>query len=171
MNIVLILGTARAKRRSEAVAKVIESKLTAAGHEVSFVDVRAHVTSAVTVPPWGEGGADEVPTAWSNIAQQAEVFIHVLPEYNRGYPGEWKLLVDSTNLNHFADKPAYLVGVSNGVFGGARVVEHVQPVLWELGQKLSGVLYISQAGKVFDTEGHITDEQTMKRVDEFIAKV
>ncbi len=172
MNIALILGTARNGRRSEAVAGVVLQKLSTAGHQPTLVDVREHITSAATTPPWGTGGVDEAPTKWLAIASAAEAFIHIMPEYNHGYPGEWKLLVDSLGQKIYQDKPAYVVGVSNGPFGGARVVEHVQPVLWELGQKLStNVLYISNAGKIFSEAGELIDETTAERIDNFVAKL
>jgi hypothetical protein len=48
-----------------------------------------------------------------------------------GYPGEWKLLVDKLK-KEYRRKPAGLIGVSDGLNGGARVIEQVKPILIDL---------------------------------------
>lgn len=70
---------------------------------------------------------------------QADGIVIVTPEYNRGYPGLLKYVLD-TNLKEYIHKAVGICGVSAGGFGGARVIENLLPVLRELG--LVTILYI-----------------------------
>jgi hypothetical protein len=56
----------------------------------------------------------------------------VAPEYNHGYSGLLKHVLDSC-LQEYFHKAAGIVGVSAGPFGGARVIENMLPVMRELG--------------------------------------
>ena len=63
---------------------------------------------------------------------RADALVLVVPEYNHGYPGLLKHVLD-TNLKEYIHKAAGVVGVSAGVFGGARAIQNLIPVLRELG--------------------------------------
>lgn len=157
LSIPVVLGTARKNRKSERVAKFICKHLQDKG-DVSpqLVDVREHIYDATT-PPWGDGGASESPTVWKDIIEQADALILVVPEYNHGYPGELKMLLDSL-YNEYTGKPVGVCGVSSGGFGGTRVVEHITPVLLELGMKpVKQSMYVSHVKDVLDEDGHADD--------------
>jgi NAD(P)H-dependent FMN reductase len=132
LSLPVILGTARSGRESKRAAAFIVNQLREDERFTpQLVDVRDHAPS-VTVPPWGEGGANEQPTQWQHIARDAHGFIIVTPEYNHGYPGELKLLLDAL-FEEYQNKPVGICGVSGGGFGGSRVVDHIKPVLIEFG--------------------------------------
>ena len=57
---------------------------------------------------------------------RADALVLVAPEYNRGYPGLLKHVLD-TNLKEYIHKAAGVVGVSAGVFGGARMIQNLHP--------------------------------------------
>ena len=63
---------------------------------------------------------------------RADALVMVAPEYNHGYPGLLKHVLD-TNLKEYIHKAVGIVGVSGGVFGGARVIQNLIPVMRELG--------------------------------------
>jgi hypothetical protein len=63
---------------------------------------------------------------------RADALVIVAPEYNHGYPGLLKHVLD-TNLKEYIHKAAGIVGVSAGIFGGARAIQNLIPVLRELG--------------------------------------
>ena len=128
MHITVLTGTARADNASQRVTRALADALTAHTDAVTTVAVGDVLTTAATLPPWGEGGADTNPTKWKEIVATTDRFVFVLPEYNHSYPGEWKLLMDSL-FDEYKGKTAYVAAVSNGQFGGTRVMEHVLPVL------------------------------------------
>ncbi len=164
LNIPIILGTARKGRQSDKVANYVLSKAKEYGFESQLIDVKDFQKDNFTVPAWEPQAKDE---AWRKIAQSADAFIFVLPEYNHGYPGEFKLLLDKL-YEEYNHKPVGLCGVSGGRLGGARVVEHIKPVLIEL-QMLP--IYISlnfsNIQALFDEEGNITDNKFEDRVTKF----
>ena len=158
----VVLGTAREGRVSERVARAVTKEVgTLPEVTTQLVDVKNHLYTA-TVPPWGSGGADERETEWKRIASRADGFVFVVPEYNFGYPGELKLLLDSLYAS-YEKKPALVCGVSVGVFGGRYLVEHVRPVLTQLGMvTIHGGVYVTNAEKHFDEQGVCTNLKCME---------
>ena len=171
MRITTVLGTARTDNKSQYVAQVVHQAFEAQD-DVSavHVDVKDHVSKATSIPDWGTDGLDEGLTKWKEIAEKSDGFVFVLPEYNRGYPGEWKLLVDATS-KPYRGKPVAIVGVSSGIFGGSRVIEHVKTVLVELGLVVvKTVLFVGTVENKFDKNGELTDEKEKERLLKFVEK-
>lgn len=169
MNITIVLGTARQERNSEHVANALNTSFQQKEDiRATLVDTREVVKVPHTIPAWVES---DIYKDWREIAKNTDVFIHVLPEYNHGYPGEWKLLVDSA-LDEYKGKKAYIVGVSGGIFSGVRVADHVKPVLVELGVYVEKKgLYIGNVKQVFDETGTLKDQAVNKRLNEFVDQV
>lgn len=170
-HIPVVLGTARAERSSEkvahAVANIIESM---DGYSTELVDVKDHVSEAITIPPWGTGGADEKSTAWKEIVEKSHAIVLIVPEYNHSFPGELKLLLDSL-WDDYKDKAVGLVGVSKGTLGAARVIDHIKPVLIELKlHPIREAVYVAKVKEAVDDNHSFTDdkfnEYTKKMVDE-----
>ena len=123
----VILGTARKQRRSENVAEYVYTIVQCFPCRTKLIDVADFVTCPRTIPPW-EKESKKIMSPWQKVAKKADGFIIVTPEYNHGYPGELKLLLDMA-FQEYEKKPVALVGVSEGGFGGVRVIEHLQPIL------------------------------------------
>lgn len=104
----------------------------------------------------------------------ADHYIFISPEYNGSFPGALKLLFD-TGKTHalWWHKKAMLVGVSTGRAGNLRGMDHLAGVLNHVKVTvLPNQLPISSVDKLIDAEGHFSDENTLKAVnqqlDEFI---
>lgn len=140
-NVPIILGTGREGRESELVAsKALEHLVEKENFDAELIDVR-NFSSGVTVPPWEES---LVYGPWRKRAEDAHGFIIVSPEYNHGYPGELKIFLDSA-YKEYDRKPVILVGVSNGSFGGARMIENLKPVLLRMGMVvINSVVYVPE---------------------------
>lgn len=156
----VILGSGRVGRQSEKVARAVAQILAAYdGIEVELIDVRDY-THGHTIPPWEE---NEITRPWREIVAKADGFLIVTPEYNHGYPGELKMLLDQ-ELKAYVGKPVVLCGVSDGGFGGTRVVENLLPVLRELGLIASWYsIYVSDV-KNFPTDPDQVDERFTEKV-------
>jgi len=108
---------------------------------------------------------------FSEAVERADALIIVSPEYNHSFPGLLKHVLDSC-LKEYIHKPAGIVGVSAGIFGGARVIEHFQPVLRELG--LVSIFWDVNFGsihKVFDQSGRLMDDAYIRRTDKFLGEL
>lgn len=172
VNVTLVLGTARDDRKSERVARYLEHLFdTQKETTLTFVDVKDHITSPQTIPPWGTGGVGEKPTSWQQIATDTDAFVFILPEYNHGYPGEWKLLIDLL-YDEYKGKRAYIVGVSKGIFGGVRVADHVKPVLVALGLVVQkAALYVGNVESALAADGTLKDAALRGRATKFVDTV
>ena len=119
----VLLGTAREGRNSEKVAHLVLEELgKCPSVETELVDVREYLFSKTA--RFAEEG-NSAATKWHDVALRAHAFVWVVPEYNRGYPGEFKLMLDAL-YSEYAKKPVAFVGVSDGALGGARVVEQLK---------------------------------------------
>ncbi|BAS59633.1 NADPH-dependent FMN reductase [Leptolyngbya boryana NIES-2135] len=160
----VILGTSRQGRQSELVARfVVEQVAARDGVETELVDIR---TIAIAVDDAGESIKN---SQFSATMERADGLIIVVPEYNHGYPGLLKHVLD-TCLKEYIHKAVGLCGVSAGAFGGTRVIQNLLPVMRELGLVTTFYdLNFSNVQSLFDEMGHLIDEATqIRRLDRFL---
>ncbi|TML46872.1 MAG: NAD(P)H-dependent oxidoreductase [Actinobacteria bacterium] len=159
----VILGTPRRGRMSEHAAKLLHAETAKRqGVETELVDV---ASLPIPVDDAGETAKDP---AFSEAMNRADALVIVAPEYNHGYPGLLKHVLD-TNLEEYIHKAAGIVGVSAGVFGGARVIQNLIPVLRELG--LVSIFWDVNFTTVqtrFDDSGKLLDESFLPRIEKFL---
>ena len=163
MFIPVILGTARAGRQSEKVANYILKETKSAGFESELIDVRDYRIDATD-------NTQTSPQAkkLSQKMEKADAFIIVTPEYNHGYPGELKMMMDML-YDQYARKPVGFCGVSAGGLGGARVVEQLRQVVAELHMvSIREALYFPAVQNLFDEKGAIKDGSYKGRVKSFL---
>ena len=108
---------------------------------------------------------------FSETVARADGLVLVVPEYNHGYPGLLKHVLDS-NLKEYIHKAVGVRGVSAGGLGGPRVIENLLPVLRKLG--LVTIFWdgnFSGAQELFDGQGKILDNAYVKRIDKFLGEL
>jgi NAD(P)H-dependent FMN reductase len=159
----VILGTPRRGRMSENAARLLHAIVEKRrGVETELIDV---ATLGITVDDAGESAKDE---AFSEAMNRADALVIVAPEYNHGYPGLLKHVLD-TNLKEYVHKAVGVVGVSAGIFGGARVIQNLIPVLRELGLvTIFWDVNFTTVGTRFDESGKLLDESFLPRIDMFL---
>jgi len=162
----VILGTTRQGRASENVAKFVFEELGKRdGVETELIDIRD-----IALPADDEGESIK-DARFSAAVARADGLVIVTPEYNHGFPGSLKRVLD-TNLKEYIHKAAGICGVSAGGFGGTRAIQALLPVLRELG--LVTIFWdgnFSGAHKLFDADGKLQDESYVKRVDKFLKEL
>jgi NAD(P)H-dependent FMN reductase len=162
----VILGTSRKGRASENVAKFVFGEVQKReGVETELIDIRQ-----LDFPTDDAGEAIKLPS-FSAAIERADGIVIVTPEYNHGYPGLLKHVLDS-NLKEYIHKAVGICAVSAGGFGGTRVIENLLPVLRELG--LVTIFWdgnFSGAQKLFDADGKILDTAYEKRIDKFLGEL
>lgn len=170
LNIPIILGSVREGRKSEAPAKYILQKVIAAGYKsqlVDFKEIPLPFYNAPTVPVvyFKTRYPNENAQKWSDIARAADAFIIVTPEYNHGYPAVLKNALDWLYLE-FEKKPFGLVGVSNGTVAGARMIEHLRPIIGNFNaMAIRETVMLGPIDKIFDTDGKLLDDSVNKKID------
>jgi NAD(P)H-dependent FMN reductase len=158
----VILGTPRQGRMSEHAARLIHERLTQRhGIETELLDV-----ATLPIPTDDAGEAAKDP-AFADTMNRADALVLVAPEYNRGYPGLLKHVLD-TNLTEYIHKAVGVVGVSAGIFGGARVIENLLPVLRELGLvTIFWDVNVNNVRSRFDEDGSLLDDSFLA-IDKFL---
>ena len=162
----VILGTVRKGRASENVARfVFEEVSKREGVTTQLIDL---CDMEIAMDDAGEAIKD---AEFSATIARADGLVLVVPEYNHGYPGMLKHVLDS-NLKEYIHKAVGICGVSAGGFGGTRVIENLLPVMRELG--LVTIFWdgnFSGAQKLFESDGKLLDQSYVKRIDKFLGEL
>jgi NAD(P)H-dependent FMN reductase len=162
----VILGTTRMGRMSLRPAQLVAAELgKRGGVETDLIDI------AKLPVPTNDAGEAIKQADFSAKMDRADALVVVSPEYNHGYPGLLKHVLDSC-LKEYIHKAVGIVGVSAGPFGGTRVIENLLPVMRELGLvTIFWDVNFSSVHKVFADDGRLLDESYIRRIDKFLEEL
>lgn len=166
LYIPVVLGTARRGRMSAHVANLLVEDLRARPEvETELIDI-----AQLKLPVDDAGEAIKDPSYAARM-NRADGLVIVSPEYNHGYPGLLKHVLDSC-LKEYIHKAVGVAGVSAGPFGGTRVIEGLLPVLRELGLvTIFWDVNFSKVHKTFDEGGQLLDQAFRPRIDKFMKEL
>jgi NAD(P)H-dependent FMN reductase len=163
----VLLGTNRQGRQSEHVAKWLIKRIErrdGGDIETSLFDTRDF---ALPQDDYGTELKDQFPE-WRDAVTRADGLIIVAPEYNHGYPGVLKSVLDLL-LKEYIHKAVAIVGVSAQVWGGTRVIEALVHTVRELGLAVTFTdLNFPRVFEKFDETGNLTDTAYEKRAADFL---
>jgi len=163
MYISIILGTARKGRQSEKVADFMLKEVIKNNLEGEIIDVRDFRIGATD-------NTGELPQT-KKLAEKinkADALVIISPEYNHGYPGELKMMLDLL-YKEYAHKPVGFCGVSSGALGGVKAVEQLRLVSIGYGMvPIREAVYFSGVQNLFDQSGNIKDESYSARIKVFL---
>src|SRR5918999_3956072 len=161
----IILGTNRKERKSVFVAKWLTEEMGKRTEiETRLFDVKDF---AVPQDDYGTGIKDDFPE-WRDAIIRADGLVVVSPEYNHGYPGALKSVLDLL-LKEYIHKAVAFVGISAGPWGGARVIEALVPMVRELGLAVTFTdLNFPLVQDKFDSEERLLDSAYEKRARDFL---
>jgi NAD(P)H-dependent FMN reductase len=166
LYIPVILGTVRKGRMSEFAARLVYTELT------RRPDVETELIDISSLPlPVDDAGEAIKDAGFSSRVNRADALVIVSPEYNHGYSGLLKHVLDSC-LKEYIHKAVGIVGVSAGPFGGARSIEDLLPVMRELGLvTIFWDVNFSSVRNVFDVTGNLLDKAYLSRIDKFLKEL
>lgn len=158
-KVLIIVGTSRAARRSYSAAKFVEK----VGQEFPEIETLWADPLDFNLPNDGNDEGFKDPK-YTELVRQADAFFIVSPEYNHGYPGSLKRLLDS-ELKLYIHKPVAFAGVSDGRWGGVRAIELLVGVVREMGMISTFTdVQFPEVQNLFDEKGEILDEKYIERV-------
>jgi NAD(P)H-dependent FMN reductase len=162
----VILGTARAGRMSAHAARLVESQLAKySGVESELIDI-----AQLPLPTDDAGEAIKNP-GFSAKMERSDALVIVSPEYNHGYSGLLKHVLDSC-LKEYIHKAVGIVGVSAGSFGGTRTIQNLLPVMRELGLvTIFWDVNFCKVQDVFKADGSLRDQAYLRRIDKFLEEL
>lgn len=154
----IIAGTDRPGSSTLKLSKYIQGIYKNLGEDVEIIDlveVKEHLN---TGPHYGK---DEpgIRTYLDKIAQ-SEGLIMVCPEYNGSLPGILKYFIDHWRFpESFEYRPVCFVGLSAGMFGGLRPVEHLQQIFsYRNAFMFPERVFVMASHKVIGADGNVQDE-------------
>lgn len=162
----VILGTVRSGRMSERAAHLVTEEIgKRAGVETELIDI------AKLPLPTHDAGEAIKHAEFASKMERADAIVIVSPEYNHGYCGLLKHVLDSC-LQEYIHKAVGIVGVSAGPFGGSRVIQNLLPVMRELGLvTIFWDVNFSSVQGVFSPEGTLLDASYVRRIDKFLKEL
>jgi len=165
LNIPILLGTNRQLRKSVHAANWLKSEVEKRSDiDTVFFDV---TDFALPQDNYGQEIKRQFPE-WHNAIVQADGLIIVTPEYNHGYPGTLKAVLDLL-LREYVHKAVAFVGVSAGPWGGTRVIEAMVPMVRELGLAVTfSDLNFPFVQNTFDETGKLLDAAFEQRAKDFL---
>ena len=165
LYIPVLLGTNRKDRQSEHVARWVYSQLKVREEiETHLFDVRDF---DLPIDDYGTAISGDFPE-WRDAIIKADGLVIVAPEYNHGYPGNLKSVLDLL-LKEYIHKAVAFVGVSAGPWGGTRVIEAMVPMVRELGLAVTFIdLNFPKVQTKFDQGGTLLDSNYENLVTVFI---
>lgn len=161
----VLLGTNRKNRNSVNPAKWLLGEL----QKRPEIETRLFDAGDFAFPQddYGQGIKDLFPE-WRDTIIRADGLVIVTPEYNHGYPGALKAVLDLL-LKEYIHKAVAFVGVSAGPWGGTRVIESMVPMVRELGLVVTFTdLNFPTVQKTFDAAGKLLDPAFEQRAKGFL---
>lgn len=165
LSIPVLVGTNRKMRQSIHAAKWLIDQM----QKRTEIETRLFDAAEFDLPQndYGTGIKDQFPE-WKEAIINADGLIIVTPEYNHGYPGILKSILDLL-LKEYIHKSVALVGVSSGPWGGVRVIESMVPMVRELGLSVTFTdLHFPFVQKTFSNEGELLDPAFEQRAEGFL---
>ena len=157
--ILVLAGTTRAQRHSIKAAQYV----ALIGNSYPELEVQLVDPNDYNFPGDGNDPEGKDPR-YSDVTARADGFFIVTPEYNHSFPGSLKRMLDS-ELGNYIHKPVALAGVSDGNWGGVRVVESLVPAVRAMGMVVTFTsAYFPMIQETFDDTGTPLNDRTERDV-------
>lgn len=155
LDLPVLLGTVRHDRKSEWVARYVVDRLSRRpGVTSRLVDPRDLPFGNLDQREWEMSPQPPAVAAFVQAMARADGFVIVSPEYNYGYPGTLKNMLDAL-YDEWNRKPFALVGVG-GISGGLRMIDNLRQVVAGLGAiAIPAHVPVTFVTKSFTAEGPV----------------
>ncbi len=140
-------------------------------------DARIDIFDIDEIPPFNQDKEDPLPKVVAELKEKirsSDAVLFVTPEYNYSVPGVLKNAIDWASRPYgdsaLDGKPAGIMGASIGSIGTARAQYHLRQMFVFLNVFTFNrpEVMIANAADKFDQNGRLTDEETRKRIREFL---
>jgi NAD(P)H-dependent FMN reductase len=165
LRLPVLLGTNRKERKSVFAAEWLVGEM----QKRDDLEARLFDVADFDLPQrdYGQRIKDAFPE-WREAIVKADGLVIVSPEYNHGYPGPLKAVLDLL-LREYVHKAVGFVGVSAGPWGGTRGIEAMVPMVRELGLAVTFTdLHFPFVQRTFDQAGLLLDPAFEQRAKDFL---
>ena len=167
-HVAVVVGSLRRdslnRRMAHALGRI-------AGGRLAFDEV------PIDLPLYNQDLDAAPPQAWTAFRDRvrpADAVLFVTPEYNRSMPGVLKNAIDVGSRPYgqsvWKGKPAAVVSVSPGTYGGFGANHHLRQCLVFLDMPVLAQpeMYVAGAGTLFDDAGEVSAEKTRALMATFV---
>ncbi len=132
--ITIVVGTNRPKSKSQEVAAFYKNLLDELGAPNQILNLENLPADFTVTALYENGNKNEAFNQLKAKIHEAKKYVFIVPEYNGSFPGVLKAFIDGLSYpNEIMNKKAALVGISDGVQGGALALSHLNDVFNYLG--------------------------------------
>ena len=165
--ITIISGTNSDNSNSLKLASIYDQYLKEKGVECQLLDLREMPTDIISPTMYHKRPAS-FEVFQEKYLVPAEKFVVVLPEYNGGIPGIFKLMLDISDLERcYYGKKACLTGISSGRAGNARGLDTLTNIFHYLKVDVFRVkLPVSRIYTLLDEDRSFTHQPTVDLMKE-----
>jgi chromate reductase, NAD(P)H dehydrogenase (quinone) len=164
-DIVGIVGTNRPSSRSAQVARALASIYDRLGERWEAIDL-------IDLPPavFEPSAYARKPPGFAPFERkvvEARGLVVIVPEYNGGPPGVLKYFIDMLPFPRSLDlKPVCFIGLSEGMWGGLRAVEHMQQIFgYRRAHIFPERVFIPRCSLAFDPSERLGDGEIAQRLE------
>ena len=151
-----IIATNRPGSNTAKVAAHVAEIYAAKGSPLEVVDLHKLPPAVFAPTSYAEKPASFAP--FQEAMSKARGIVVVTPEYNGGFPGVLKYFIDMLEFpGTFTGKPFAFVGLSAGMGGAVRPVEHFSTLV----TNLRGIIYPGTVN-IPGIHGHLNESDRLK---------
>jgi chromate reductase, NAD(P)H dehydrogenase (quinone) len=167
-----ILGIAGSLRRASYNRALLRT-----AQQLVPTNVTLDIFDIAGIPPFNQDNEKTPPTEvieFKTRIRAADAILIATPEYNYSIPGVLKNAIDWASRppddNAWTGKPVAVLGASIGRLGTARAQYHLRQVFVTLNMCAFNQpeVMISNADKLFDATGNLTDTETHRRLRQLL---
>ncbi len=168
-DIAVIVGSLRAGSLNRMAANALAA--------MAPENLQLEIAEIGELTPYNQDLDPDPPAAWETFRERvrrADAVLFVTPEYNRSVPGVLKNAVDIASRPYgqgaLNGKPAAVVSVSPGTYGGFGANHHLRQSLVFLDMKVMAQpeAYWPHGGTFFDPEGRLVNDATREVMERFL---
>jgi chromate reductase, NAD(P)H dehydrogenase (quinone) len=161
----IIVSTNRKNAVSKKIAHYYKNLLDNLNTESQIIDLEHLPHDFAFSALYENSGKNEAYNILKQQVENSNKFVFIVPEYNGSFPGVLKTFIDGLSFpGSLQHKKAALVGISDGVQGGAIALSHLVDIFNYLGLNvLAQRVKIPLMKKNF-VDGQITDDFIKKLI-------
>ena len=168
-KIAVLVGSLRKESFSRKMAKALV--------ELAPESLKLEITEIAELQMYNQDRDETPPPAWTQFRHQlrsSDGFLFVTPEYNRSVPSVLKNAIDVGSRpygkSEWEGKPGAIVSISIGALGGFGANHHLRQslVFLNVPTMQQPEAYVTNAEKLFNDKGYLTNKQTREYMQIFI---
>lgn len=180
-RVLAFAASLRKKSWNKKLVRVAAQGAREAGAEVTVLELEDYPLPVYNADDEAAHGLPENVIRLKQIFREHDAFLISCPEYNGGYPGMFKNLLDwlsrktpgeERGLDAFSYKPVAVMAATPGALGGNRMIATLRGLLLHLQMLVIPEVHgLGRAAEAFDEQGNLKDPKVEAAIKNLGRKV